>query len=245
MDAPPLALVFDVDGTIADTEHFHLCAFNRAFADAGLDWQWDEALYTRLLDVSGGRERIFHYWRSARERMLEVDAHAILDVIERLHEAKTAIYEAMVGAGMVGLRPGVLALMEEARRRGVQLAIATTTSPVNVAALLRRAIGPRWRLHVPVVCDASSAPCKKPHPLVYLQALEELGLPAQACVAFEDSANGLRAALAAGLDTVVTPTLFTQDHDFAGALRVLPSLAGVSLAQLARWRAAQAVGAGR
>jgi beta-phosphoglucomutase-like phosphatase (HAD superfamily) len=175
--------------------------------------------------------------------MLEVDAHAILDVIERLHEAKTRIYEAMVAGGMVALRPGVLALMEEARRRGVQLAIATTTSPVNVTALMRRAVGPQWRVYVPVVCDGASAPCKKPHPLVYLQALEGLRLPAPACIAFEDSANGLRAALAAGLDTVVTPTLFTQDHDFAGALRVLPSLAGVSVDQLAYWRAEQAVGA--
>lgn len=243
MDQPLRALVFDVDGTLADTEHFHLCAFNRAFADEGLDWHWDEAQYTQLLDVSGGRERMLHYWRASRERMVEIDANAILDVVERLHQAKTAVYEAMVGDGLVGLRPGVLALMEEARRRGLALAIATTTSPVNVAALLRRAVGPQWPLHFPVVCDASSAPRKKPHPQVYLQALAQLQLPPQACIAFEDSAKGLCAATAAGLETVVTPTVFTQDHDFSGALRVLPSLAGVTVARLGRWRARQAVGA--
>ncbi len=106
---------------------------------------------------------------------------------------------------------------------------------MNVAALLRAALGLHWRLQIPVVCDASTAPVKKPHPQVYQQVLQRLGLPAAACMAFEDSANGLRSARAAGLPVVVTPTRFTRDHDFTGALRVLPSLAGVGLARLRGW----------
>lgn len=89
-----------------------------------------------------------------------------------------------------------------------------------------------------MVEDASTAPRKKPHPQVYRQTLQRLGLPAQRCLAFEDSANGLQAANAAGLATVVTPNTFTAHHDFAGALRVLPSLAGVTLADLQSWHAA-------
>jgi beta-phosphoglucomutase-like phosphatase (HAD superfamily) len=236
--ATPLrALVFDVDGTLADTEQVHLQAFNEAFAAEGLDWHWDEPLYTRLLDVSGGRERILYYWREVRGDMVDVDGAGVRDTVERIHLAKTAAYEAMVNAGRVTLRPGVLALMDEARSRGLRIAIATTTSPVNIAALLRRAIGPAWRLQIPVVCDASTAPRKKPHPQVYLQALQGLHLPAAACLAFEDSANGLRAARAVGLETVITPTRFTQHHDFSGARRVLPGLAGVSIDMLAAWRA--------
>jgi beta-phosphoglucomutase-like phosphatase (HAD superfamily) len=115
------------------------------------------------------------------------------------------------------------------------LAIATTTSPVNVAALLRSAIGSDWRAHFSVVEDASTAPLKKPHPQVYLQTLQGLGLPAHQCLAFEDSANGLQAARAAGLATVVTPNPFTAHHDFTGALRVLPDLSGLALAQLQVW----------
>ena len=240
MNQPLRALVFDVDGTLADTERFHLRAFNQAFAEEGLDWKWDEALYTELLEVSGGKERMLHYWRQARPRMVDIDGSAVVHLVERLHLAKTALYEAMVNDGLVELRPGVLVLMDEARRRGLQLAIATTTSPVNVAALLRRAVGPNWRLEFPVVCDASTAPRKKPHPQVYLQARERLGVAAAACIAFEDSANGLRSAAAAGMETVITPTAFTQHHDFGGALRVLPSLAGVSVDQLTGWRAARA-----
>jgi HAD superfamily hydrolase (TIGR01509 family) len=231
------ALVFDVDGTLADTERFHLQAFNEAFEAEGLDWEWDEDLYTRLLEVSGGRERILHYWKEVRGEVVDVDGAGVRDTVERIHVAKTAVYEAMVHAGLVTLRPGVLELFEEASRRGVALAIATTTSPVNIAALLRRSVGPQWRLQFPVVCDASTAPRKKPDPQVYLQALAQLQMPAAACIAFEDSGNGLRAARGAGLDVVVTPTHFTEHHDFGGALRRLTSLRGVGLRDLQAWRA--------
>ena len=244
MTTPLRALVFDVDGTLADTERFHLQAFNEAFAAEGLDWHWDEALYTKLLEVSGGKERMLVYWNDVRGGMLDIDGNAVRHVVDRVHATKTAVYEAMVSDGLVGLRPGVLHLLQEALHRGLHLAIATTTSPVNVAALLRRAVGPHWRLQFPVVCDAATAPRKKPHPQVYQQALERLGLPAASCLAFEDSANGLRAARAAGLATVVTPTAFTRHHDFAGALRVLPSLVGVTVDRLAQWRSEQEQAAG-
>lgn len=232
------ALVFDVDGTLADTERYHLQAFNEAFVAEGLDWRWDPALYTRLLEVSGGKERLLAYWREVRGDAIVIEGNAMRDIIDRVHLAKTAAYEALVQDGLVKLRPGVLELMEEALSRSLQLAIATTTSPVNVAALLRRAVGPHWRLHFPVVCDASTAPRKKPDPQVYRQALQGLGVPAHACIAFEDSANGLRAATGAGLATVITPTAFTRHHGFAGALRVLPSLAGVTVDELAGWHGA-------
>ena len=236
MTVPLQALVFDVDGTLADTESSHLQAFNAAFAEAGLDWVWDEALYTQLLDVSGGKERILYWWNRTRSNVVDIDGGALREMIERIHLAKTALYEAMVNEGKVTLRPGVLALIEDARRHNLQLAIATTTSPVNVSALLRRAIGSDWRLSFPVVCDASTAPLKKPHPQVYRQVLNRLGLPAAACVAFEDSSNGLRSALGAGLDTVITPTRFTENHDFTGALRVLSWLANVRVKDLLAWR---------
>lgn len=244
MQPTPRALVFDVDGTLADTERYHLQAFNEAFAGEGLDWRWDPATYTRLLEVSGGKERMLAYWQEVRGGTIVIEGNAMRDLIDRVHLAKTAIYEALVKGGAVRMRPGVMQLLEDAQRHGVALAIATTTSPVNVAALLREAFGPQWRLHFPVVCDASTAPRKKPHPLVYQQALQGLGMPAEACIAFEDSANGLRAARAAGMDTVVTPTAFTRHHDFTGALRVLPSLVGVGIAELAAWRAEQAETAG-
>lgn len=229
------ALIFDVDGTLADTESAHCDAFNHAFAEEGLGWHWDRALYTKLLEVSGGKERIRHYWEQMSPGMTSIDASAMADTIQRVHDIKTAAYEQAVQDGAVQLRPGVLALIEEASRAGLPMAIATTTSPVNIGALLRKAIGTHWQTYFPVIEDGSTAPVKKPHPQVYLNTLRRLAIPATAAVAFEDSGNGLRAAQAAGLATVITPTDHTRHHNFDGALRVLPDLAGVELATLQGW----------
>ena len=231
------ALIFDVDGTLADTETVHLQAFNHAFEQEGLDWHWSLERYTELLEVSGGKERLLHHWRAVNPGMTEVDAGAVQATIDRLHDIKTAFYENAVHQGAVRMRPGVLALMSAARAAGLHLAIATTTSPVNIAALLRGAIGADWRSHFLAVGDAGNAPLKKPHPQVYLKVLADMGLPASKCVAFEDSSNGLLAARAAQLATVVTPNSFTAHHDFHGALRVVPDLSAVSLAHLREWLA--------
>ncbi|PKO62989.1 MAG: protein CbbY [Betaproteobacteria bacterium HGW-Betaproteobacteria-18] len=232
------ALIFDVDGTLADTERVHMAAFNHAFKEMGMDWVWDEALYTELLNISGGKERILHYWKQVNPDIKVIDAQALNDRIGRIHELKTAAYENAVNNGEVSLRPGVLKLMDEALKAGLQLAIATTTSPVNIAALLRHAIGSDWRLNFSAIGDASTAPIKKPHPQVYLQMLEAMQLPARNCLAFEDSSNGLRSATAAGLATIVTPNPFTAHHDFTGALKVVPDLSQVNLVQLRQWHGA-------
>lgn len=229
------ALIFDVDGTLADTEGLHLDSFNRAFEQEGTGWHWDIGLYTELLEVSGGKERLKHYWRMVNPDVTELDGGALDAMINKLHDVKTAFYEGAVQRGVIGLRPGVARLIEQASGEGIRLAIATTTSAVNVAALLTSALGPNWRHHFVAVRDASNAPLKKPHPQVYQRALQDIGLPADACLAFEDSANGLQAATSAGLSTVVTPTAFTAHHDFAGALRVRESLDGVGLAHLREW----------
>jgi len=230
------ALIFDVDGTLADTETVHLAAFNHAFAEMGMDWVWTTDMYTELLDVSGGKERILHYWQQVNPDIKELATDAVKDRIARIHELKTAAYESAVNGGAVELRPGVLKLMDEALAAGIQLAIATTTSPVNIAALLRGAIGADWRMNFSAIGDASNAPIKKPHPQVYLQMLDALQLPTSQCLALEDSSNGLRAATAAGIATIVTPNSFTAHHDFTGALRVVPDLSHVTLALLREWQ---------
>lgn len=233
------ALIFDVDGTLADTEAVHLQAFNEAFAQEGMPWHWTEAEYTRLLEVSGGKERMLHYWRQVDPDVKELEPGARAQVVARLHEIKTAAYEARVAAGAVHLRPGVLALMEAAQREGLLMAIATTTSPVNIGTLLRPVLGPDWRLHFAAIGDASTAPMKKPHPQVYQQVLREIDKPAGACIALEDSHNGLKAALAAGVAAVITPTHFTANQDFSGALAVRQDLQGITLSTLQTWLAGQ------
>jgi len=231
------ALIFDVDGTLADTESVHLLAFNQAFKEMGMDWVWTLEMYLDLLNISGGKERILHYWKQVNPDIKAIGSQALQDRIGRIHELKTAAYESAVNSGAVSLRPGVLKLMDDALKAGLQLAIATTTSPVNIAALMSHAVGADWRMNFSAIGDASTAPIKKPHPQVYLQMIDALALPAGQCLAFEDSNNGLRAATAAGLATIITPNPFTAHHDFTGALKVVPDLSQVTLPLLRQWHA--------
>lgn len=228
------ALIFDVDGTLADTEMSHLEAFNEAFKACDLDWHWSVEEYTALLTVSGGKERIRHYWYQKNPDVKSVSGAAIEDTINHIHELKTATYEQLVRDGQVELRPGVLNLIEQASQAGLQLAIATTTSPANIAALMRKHLGEDWRMRFRLIEDASTAPNKKPHPQVYQQTLTRLSLPVESCVAFEDSENGFKAAMAVNLKTIITPNAFTSHHDFTGASCVLPSLAHISLDDIRR-----------
>jgi len=229
------ALIFDVDGTLADTEAVHRRAFNLAFSEVGQDWTWDDETYCRLLQISGGKERILHYWREVQPEVVELNAYAIGESVDRMHALKTAAYERLVQDGAVELRPGVLHLIESANSAGLRLAIATTTTPLNIATLLRKAIGPDWRSYFQVIEDASTAPVKKPHPQVYLQTLSRMQIHPRECLAFEDSFNGLHSATSAGLKTLITPTRYTEGQDFSCALRILPSLAGINVCELREW----------
>lgn len=216
------ALIFDVDGTLADTEGAHRDAFNAAFAEAGLDWHWDEPLYTRLLDVAGGKERILRHWRCIEPE--EASGAKAAETVAALHAIKTQYYARRVGGGALPLRPGVARLIAEANAAGMPVAIATTTTPANLDALLVAPFGADWRKRFAAVCDASTTPVKKPAPDVYLAVLDALGLEAGRCIALEDSENGTRAAAAAGVPTVVTPTAYTRHHRFGEALAVISHL---------------------
>lgn len=219
----PAALLFDVDGTLAETERDgHRVAFNRAFRAAGLDWEWSESLYGELLRVTGGKERIRYYVRRYRpDFTFPGDPEAF---IAALHESKNRYFAERLAGGGISLRPGVRRLLGEARAAGIPLLIVTTTSPENVAALLEHCLDPGARGWFDLIAAGDVVPAKKPAPDIYHYALAHRGLPANECIAFEDSANGLRAARAAGVPTVVTVSRYSRGEDFSGASLVVDHL---------------------
>ena len=216
------ALIFDVDGTLADTEEAHRVAFNLAFDRHRLGWNWTRSDYRSLLAVTGGKERIASYIQTLpistllRQRLLER--------VPEIHADKTKLYSSAVRDGGVPLRDGVARLLEEALAAGCRLAIASTTTAVNVDALLHAAFGARGLEMFAVIACGDLVRAKKPAPDIYRLALQTLGISADRAIAFEDSPNGLRAATAAGLWTVVTPTFWTAGADFSAAGLVLPRL---------------------
>lgn len=224
------ALIFDVDGTLAETEELHRIAFNTAFVESDLPWHWGRNRYRELLKVSGGKERIRHFIDTER---LPQKSHADLDdFIARLHRHKTSIYTQSVIDGKAELRPGVRELIGVAQSTGIRLAIATTTSLPNVEALLHAAFNGAGDDLFEVICAGDSVPSKKPAPDIYLDALRQLDLPANACLAIEDSRNGLLSAYRAQIPTVVTPGIYTDDQDFSEAHLVVPDLNSVAMAEL-------------
>lgn len=211
------AIIFDVDGTLAETEEAHRRAFNQAFAEAGKPWRWSPDDYTALLTTTGGRERILRY-------ITEIGLAPDAELIAALHRRKNMIYADLLAQGAVSPRPGVVRLIAEARRCGIALAIATTTSRSNLIALLKSCFGVNPADMFTSIVTGEDVAAKKPDPEVYQRALCDLGLTAAACVAIEDSRNGLKAALSCGIATVVTPSYYTQKQQFPGAAAVYPSL---------------------
>lgn len=206
----PAALIFDVDGTLAETEEAHRRAFNETFAEAGLDWHWSRDTYAELLRTTGGKERL-RAWRATLGGGPEDDE------IAALHKAKTVRYARIVETGGLALRPGVADLIAAARARGQRVAIATTTNRPNVDALCRACWGQPADRVFDVIAAGDEVAAKKPAPDVYLLALQRLSLPPDQAVALEDSRNGVLSARAAGLAVVVTPSAYTAGEDFADA----------------------------
>jgi HAD superfamily hydrolase (TIGR01509 family) len=221
------AVLFDVDGTLADTERDgHRTAFNQAFKEFQLDWDWDIELYGDLLKITGGKERIRYYLEHHSPELL--GRNNLDKWIASIHKVKTKYFLALLEKGKIPLRPGVERLIQQLRSKNIRIAIATTTTHENVTTLLRCSLGkeaPNW---FDVIGAGDIVPRKKPSPDIYNWVLDQLGLPAQACIAIEDSGNGLQSAMAAGLKTVITYSEYTRLHDFNGAVMTLPNLEGTA-----------------
>jgi len=215
------AVIFDVDGTLAETEELHRAAFNAAFAEAGLDWSWDRDRYFELLAVEGGLARMRHYAETHRPRDLTTMEHA--GDFERLHERKQALFVSMIEEG-AALRPGVARLIEDLRSSGIKLAACTTSTRETFEALILNAFGIDALDWFAAVVTREDVETVKPDPAPYRLTLQRLGVPPEAAIVIEDSARGVASASGAGLEVLAAPGLYTRGEDFSGALLVVSSL---------------------
>jgi len=214
----PTALIFDVDGTLADTERDgHRVAYNNTFKDFGLDWFWSVEEYGELLTITGGKERMRFYLQRLGKSSDD-------DLIRQVYAAKSVIFQRMIRNGELKLRPGVKRVLESAREQDVPLAVATTTHPANVANLLASNLGEESIGWFKVIAAGDIVAAKKPAPDIYQHAMKEMGVGPAGCVALEDSGNGLQSSRAAGLPTLITITAYTADEDFSGAAMVITHL---------------------
>jgi len=217
------ALIFDVDGTLSDTERDgHRVAFNQAFDEFDMDWHWSVETYGELLAVTGGKERMKFY----ADHFLDNNniPEDLTAKIPELHAAKTRHYTKLLATGAIPLRPGVERLIAEARQREFRLAIATTTTPENVTALLTHTLGAESIDWFEVIAAGDTVPAKKPAPDIYEYTLQKMNLTPEECIAFEDSANGIKSSAGANLKTIITINDYTKDHDFSDASIVLDQM---------------------
>ena len=215
------ALIFDVDGTLAETEEIHRQAFNEAFARHGEDWVWDRALYAELLDVVGGPARMRAYVEAHRPRDLARLEHA--GAFAAIHKTKSEIYLSLIEEG-APLRPGVARLLGDARSAGLKIGVSTSSSRANFEALILNAMGFEALDWFGAVVTGDDVERSKPSADPYALALSRLGVTADAAIAIEDSGRGLKAARAADVDVIAAPGLYTRGHDLSDALLVVSDL---------------------
>jgi len=197
-------------------------AFNRAFAEAGLPWRWDDTRYGRLLEVAGGLERLLHDLALRDDAPRDPVARGKL--ARRLQGSKNEHYSELVRGGGVALRGGVTALLRECRQHGRRMAIATTSSRRNVEALLDTQLGAQWHdLFEALVCG-EDVKAKKPDPEAYRRVVDALDVSPGESLVVEDSPDGAAAARRAGLPVIVTRSHYFRDAPIDGPLAIGPGL---------------------
>ena len=215
-------LILDVDGTIADTEEIHRQAFNQTFLEFNLEWHWSVEDYRTLLAISGGKERFKKCFNEDKSLKSRIDNPGIF--IQKLHKRKSENYRSLLAADGIQLRAGIIRLINEARDKGIQIGIATSSSTANLRTLINKTLNLEPEDLFSAIVSGDIVTDKKPSPVVYQCVLAELGLPSEVCIAVEDTSNGNKAALNSELRTIITTHAYTINNDFTGASLVIDIL---------------------
>jgi len=216
------AVLFDVDGTIAETEDFHRKSFNESFREFNLDWFWDEAMYKELINIGGGKERIEHYIKRAWPEML--DYKNLTKYINSIHKVKNEVFEDYILESEIKPRPGVIRLIKELKENNIRIAIVSSNSEKNLHILFKQGLNINPKKTFDLIAHGECTKNKRPSPEIYEWVLEKLRLPPQSCVAIEDSPRGVESAKNANLNILATPSIFTKDEDFSDAKLIVSDL---------------------
>ena len=216
------AILFDVGGTIAESEEIHRVSFNEAFKEFGLNWYWDEAIYRELVFVGGGKERIKHYITRAWPEMLK--QKNLTKYIESVHKIKGQIYEEFLNDSQLKARPGIIRLLKELKNEKIRLAIVSDTTEENLINLFKKGLGINPIEWFEILAHGGCTIQKKPSPDIYLWTLERLKLPPESCLAIEDAPRGVDSAIDAGLKVLVTPSIYTLEEKFEKSSLLLSHL---------------------
>ena len=189
---------WDLDGTIANTElEAHLPAFNNAFNDLGIDWDWDTNTYIKLLKINGGKNRIAYYAKSNNDNFSE-------DLIIKIHDTKQFHYLEIIKKNCVSLKTGVFRLINELHRKKVRQFIVTSSSRIQVDLLIENLFNGFNPFEF--IISSEDVELKKPNPLPYLKAVQLSGIKKNNSIVFEDSNPGLISARTAKLPTIFVPS---------------------------------------
>lgn len=218
------AILFDVDGTLAETEEAHREAFNNIFEAQGLDWYWDVEMYGELLKTTGGKERMMEYQRTHRPNAPQFS----FEQIAILHKLKTTRYAEIISSGSIKLRAGINDLIDDAKANGIRVAVATTTNTPNVDCLSLACFGKPATDVFEVIAAGDQVKNKKPAPDVFNLAVERLGLDPKECIGLEDSRNGLLSCTGAGVPCIVSPGVYTLGSDFSEAKATIKCFSEIS-----------------
>ena len=216
------AIIFDVDGTLGETEDIHREAFNEAFREQGLHWLWDDQVYGELSQIPGGLARLRRYVELHHPELSERFERE--DTYSQIHRCKTRMLGRLLEDSGASLRQGVGGLITDARSAGIKLAACTTSQLQTFEILIINALGFEALSWFNAVVSGADVKHMKPDPEGYLEALKRLRVKPEEALVIEDSSRGVAAARAAGIQVIAVPSAMTRDDDFGQAMIVLSDL---------------------
>jgi len=208
------ALLFGSIGTLVETSEIQRKSFNEAFKKKGLDWYWTKKEYIKLLNKSGGRDRIAEY---AKKKDIKVNAG-------QLRNLKTKLFNNYLKKNHLKLRPGVKNIINFCNKEKIKLAFATSTSKNNINSILfslRKSISQK---NFNFIGNSKLVKNLKPNPDIYLLALKKLKLKSTECLAIEDSQESLNSAVNAKIKCIIFPGKFHLNKKFKNAYKKLSKL---------------------